>query len=522
MTYPAIVHESTSVTMNETAMNQAAINEETSPTIMGIETEYGITADAKFFEQHTGISGRRKLCTFLLSAHPSAKAAWNYDLESPLLDLRGFLAKEEYSDCSRYDRGERPPILDKMLPNGARFYIDMDHPEYSTPECTNARDLVCRDKAGELIVHAAAERVNQEQKIGLRVYKHNTDYKGQSFGCHEGYLMRRDVPLEKIVAAMIPFLATRQIFCGAGKVGSEIPGESALYQLSQRADFISSEIGVQTTQNRPIFNTRDEPHANEEKFRRIHIILGDANMSEWSSYLKVGTTNLVIKMTEAGYMNSKIELESPVAAVRKISRDYHCKEKVPTNKGNLSAVEVQMMYLEAALRYASQTALSNQDQHLISCWQETLEALSQDPLQLSRKIDWVIKHQLLSSLEKRHKWKKDSWEVRSADMQYHYLDPNKGLYHCLLREGKIDRLLDDNTIKLAVTTPPDDTRAYFRGRMIQQFGNDIVGINWESLHFSDGKKIMFNPTSLTKKDTEHIFANATTATEVLESLNAVS
>ncbi|MBI4739499.1 proteasome accessory factor PafA2 family protein [Candidatus Woesearchaeota archaeon] len=499
----------------------ATISAQTSPTIMGIETEYGITADPSFFEKHGEFYGQRELCTLLLSAHPSAKAKWSYELERPLYDLRGFIAKPENPDCSRYDREERPPIYDKMLPNGARFYIDMDHPEYSTPECTNARDLVVRDKAGEMIVNTAAERVNQELGIGVRIYKHNSDFKGRSFGCHEGYLMRRNVPLEKIITAMIPFLVTRQIYCGAGKFGSELTGENDVYQLSQRADFISSEIGVQTTANRPIFNTRDEPHADEEKFRRIHVILGDANMSEWSSYLKVGTTNLVIKMIEAGFLDNAPQLESPVAAMRKIARDPGCKETVPANKGNLRAVDIQMMYLEAAMRFASQVPPSPEDQHVISTWQETLAALAEDPLQLCRKIDWVIKHRLLSTLQRRHKWKHDSWSIRGADMQYHRVDPDKGLYHYLCREGKIDRLVADDAITQAVTSPPEDTRAYFRGRMIERFGKDIVGINWESLRFSSqvgGGAILFNPMSLTKKDTERILSTANSVQEVIAAL----
>jgi proteasome accessory factor A len=493
-----------------------------SPSIMGIETEYGITADASFFTSRSPSQGRVELCKRVLEAHPSAEANWNYELETPLLDMRGFTASFDDSDKTGYDHGGRAPAHDKMLANGARFYIDMDHPEYSTPECASALDLVARDKAGEFIVGRAADKVNRTEGIGVKIYKHNTDFKGRSFGCHEGYLARRDIPLERIISAMVPFLVTRQVFCGSGKVGGESSGRyggsDVDYQISQRADFISSVVGVQTTRDRPVFNTRDEPHADGSVYRRIHVILGDANMSEWSTYLKCGTTNLVIKAIEAGFLEDPVSIDEPVSALRLISRDLGCKGVFPTSEGNISAIDLQELYVAAVLRLGERGLLGAADNDVISRWQEVLSALRSDPMQLGERLDWVIKYQLLDSLKLKRGWADRSWEMKGADMQYHRVDGKKGLYSFLCDEGRVERLVDDASVVRAVRYPPKDTRAYFRGNVIRYFPDEISCINWESIGFVGGDSIHFNPDSLTEDRTGSLFESSESISELLEAV----
>ena len=284
--------------------------------VMGIETEYGITVrnQADFNPILSSL-----LLINSYETYRTARIRWDYEAESPLRDARGF----EYAEEKELPSKEESRLINLILPNGARFYVDHAHPEYSTPECTNPRDLVIWDRAGERILDLARRRAEAasppEQRI--LIYKNNSDSKGNSYGTHENYLIDRRCPFTRIVQYMMPFLVTRQVFTGAGKVGSENNLEYTEYQISQRADFLETEVGLETMHSRPIINTRDEPHADPEKYRRLHVIVGDANMSEVANYLKVGTTSIVLSMIEDDFLDRDLTLDNPVQAYRQVSRD---------------------------------------------------------------------------------------------------------------------------------------------------------------------------------------------------------
>jgi proteasome accessory factor A len=377
---------------------------------------------------------------------------------------------------------------DLVLPNGARFYNDHTHPEYSTPECRTLRDLLAQDRAGERIVLCAAQRRNRV--LGgahLRLYKNNTDFHGHSYGCHDNYLVPRSVPFPALVAGLIPFLVSRQVIAGAGKVGTEaqesgyVPGK---YQLSQRADFMETELSVDTMHNRPILNTRDEPHADRGKYRRLHLIIGDANMCEYATALKVGTTRLVLDLIVRGAAPD-IELEQPVVAVKQLSRDPNLKTVVRLKNGyRLSALDIQERYCEAARRELAGS--DEESDWLLTEWGETLRLLLQDRSPLVGKLDWVTKQWLLETFmsEERIGWE-DPW-LASLDLEYHNVDPEQGLYLGLEANGKAWRMTTDDVIEQAVRNGPGDTRGGLRGVCVQRFSDQIKSMQWERIQFTGG------------------------------------
>src|SRR2546430_3067578 len=318
------------------------------PKVIGIETEYGISGPG-LADFNPVLSSSMLINSY---AGTLRKIRWDYEQESPLRDARGFEPVQERQPVEE-DLG----LANVILPNGARYYVDHAHPEYSTPECASPRDLVIHDKAGERILERSLEAVRALLPPGQRlaIYKNNTDGKGNSYGCHENYLVDRRTPFSRIVRDLTPFLVTRQIFTGAGKVGAEgsrAEGRGLSYQLSQRTDFFEAEVGLETTLKRPIINTRDEPHADPEKYRRLHVIIGDANMSEVATFLKVGSTALVLKMVEDRFLDGDLALETPVAELRAISHDPACRHLVTLRDGRkMTAVQLQMEYLDRARKY---------------------------------------------------------------------------------------------------------------------------------------------------------------------------
>src|SRR6058998_2526720 len=326
--------------------------------VFGLETEYGITLSGADIVDVVAES----IELVRRYTEHGALMKWDYDLEDPHLDARGFRARELLQDTDEsayYEIDKRRPLSfeeiksDLVLSNGARFYNDHAHPEYSTPECTTLRQIVAQEKAGERILAECARRRNQKLPPNreVRLYKNNTDFVGHSYGCHDNYLVRRNVAWDRIVAGILPFLITRQIFAGAGKLGVEAEsasGEPGIYQISQRADFFSVLVSIDTMNRRPLVNTRDEPHADASKYRRFHVIIGDANMSEWATAMKIGTTALVIELIERG-LAPRVELARPIEATKAISRDQDHKWNVETADGRtISAVDVQRLYLAAA------------------------------------------------------------------------------------------------------------------------------------------------------------------------------
>ncbi len=452
------------------------------PKVFGIETEYGITA--------TGSPDFNPVLasSILISTYAGSlrRIRWDYEQESPLRDARGFepVAAREGSD-------EDLGLANVILPNGSRYYVDHAHPEYSTPECITPRDLVVHDKAGERVLERSLAEVARELPSGprLSIYKNNSDGKGNSYGTHENYLVDRATPFGDIVRDLTPFFVSRQVFCGAGKVGTEAPWDErgrTAYQLTQRADFFETEVGLETTLKRPIINTRDEPHADPERYRRLHVIIGDANMCEVATFLKIGTTAIVLKMIEDRFLPD-LSIQNPVAALHDVSRDITCTVTVPLADGrNLSAVQLQWEYFEHAKKYVEREDDTPENQDVLARWEAILAALETEPLSLHRELDWVAKYRLLAAYRERDGLEWTDPKLQAIDLQYHDVRRERGLYHRLDSGGKVERLTTDEEVDIAVMEPPVDTRAYFRGRCISRYPDAIAAASWDSLIVDTG------------------------------------
>jgi Pup amidohydrolase len=430
-----------------------------------------------------------------------------------------------------YDIPDQPDPLsiNKVLPNGARYYLDHAHPEYSTPECANVRDLVCYEKAGDRILEQSRITAVQALMNGRQIllYKNNSDHKGNSYGYHENYLLNRNTPFRLIVEQFTPFIISRQIFCGAGKVGCENGSEPAVYQLSQRADFFETEVGLDTMVKRPLINTRDEPHASREKYRRLHVIIGDANMSEYALYLKLGATALVLGMIEDEFLPRTFTLREPVAALKAVSRDLTCRQPVELDDGStMSPIALQWEFWAAATRYCATRSVEPWSLDILQKWEYVLRHLEQDPLSLARELDWVIKWRLLTSYMEHYGDHWDSARVTLLDLQYHDIRREKGLYYVLERNGKVERIVTDQEIDLAVDQPPSDTRAYIRGMCLKKFRQQVCSVNWDSLAFNlpdgDIKRIALeDPFQGTKAQVAEALESSTSAGEFVAILSAL-
>ena len=361
-----------------------------------------------------------------------------------------------------------------FLENGARLYLDVgSHPEYATPECDSVLDLVAHDKAGERVLEAllgAAELRLHEEGISGDVYlfKNNTDSAGNSYGCHENYLVARQGEFARMAEVLIPFFVTRQVFAGAGKVLHGPRG--AQYCLSQRAEHIWEGVSSATTRSRPIINTRDEPHADAERYRRLHVIVGDSNMSEFTTYLKVGVTDIVLRMVEENTVMRDLTLENPIRAIREISHDITCRKKVRLANGReMSALDIQEQYLERALRFVDHRGITGDAQVLLSEWEGALKALRAGELDgLRSKIDWVSKYFLIRAYREKHGYPLSHPKVALMDLAYHDVNRQRGLYYLLERKGKMERTVTERTVQRAMHDPPQTTRAKLRGEFIRQ------------------------------------------------------
>jgi Pup amidohydrolase len=455
--------------------------------VMGTEAEYGISVP--------GQPGANSMVTSsqIVNAYQAATAArarrarWDFEEENPLRDARGFDLAREQADSSQLT-DEDLGLANVILTNGARLYVDHAHPEYSAPECTNPMSVVIWDKAGERIMaEAAAKAATVPGASPIHLYKHNTDNKGASYGYHENYLMRRSTPFADIVRYLTPFFVSRQVVCGAGRVGIGADGRSSGFQISQRADFFEVEVGLETTLKRPIINTRDEPHADPEKYRRLHVILGDANMAEISTYLKVGTTALVLAMIEDKFLDVDLSLETPVADLRAISHDPTLRQLVTLRDGRrMTGIQLQTEYLERSRKYVEDKYGSDVDpgtRDVLDRWESVLIRLAEDPMQLVGELDWVAKLSLLEGYRSRDGLSWDHPRLQLVDLQYHDVRLDKGLYNRLAARGSIQRLTDEKTILWAVDNPPEDTRAYFRGRCLRQYADSVAAASWDSVIF---------------------------------------
>ena len=359
-----------------------------------------------------------------------------------------------------------------FLENGARLYLDVgSHPEFATPECDTIEDVVAHDKAGERIleglVRGAEERLEEEGIRGqIFVFKNNTDSAGNSYGCHENYLVSRHKDFHRTVDVLIPFLVTRQIFLGAGKL-TQTPRGTA-FSIAQRADHIWEGVSSATTRSRPIINTRDEPHADAERYRRLHVIAGDSNMSEYATYVKVGTMVALLQMIERDVVFRDLTLENPIRAIREVAHDVTCRRKIRLANGReLSALDIQWEYLDRAMRFARSPGFPPQVQTAIDRWEHLLTGLEKDPMILDREVDWVIKHRLLERYAERRSLPMSDPRMSMMDLSYHDVDRNRGLYYLMESRGLVDRVVTDEQVATAVRTPPQTTRARLRGAFIK-------------------------------------------------------
>jgi len=464
--------------------------------VFGLETEYGITLGGA--ETVDVVAESIELVRRY--TENGALMKWDYQLEDPHLDARGFRARELRQDTDEsayYEIDKRRPLSfeeiksDLVLSNGARFYNDHAHPEYSTPECTTLQQIVAQDKAGERILAECARRRNQKLPSGfeVRLYKNNTDFAGHSYGCHDNYLMRRDIAWDRIVAGMLPFLITRQIFAGAGKMGIEAESaqsEPGVYQISQRADFFSVVVSIDTMNRRPLINTRDEPHVDASRYRRFHVILGDSNMSEWATAMKIGTTALILDLIERGDA-PELEVAQTVDANKSISRDQTYDWIIELKDGRkISAIDVQRIYLRAASKLNN--GASEDRQWILREWENVLNDLERDVMSTRDRIDWTAKKFLLDASQEEEKlsWT-DPW-LQSIDLEYHNLDLDQGLYYELLRKGLMRRVTNEDEIKASIFNPPETTRAFFRGRAVARFNDGISSIQWDEIVFVNGAR----------------------------------
>jgi Pup amidohydrolase len=492
------------------------------PKVCGIETEYGILV------RGGGESNPITASSVLINAYVASLArrvAWDFEDESPGNDARGF-ARE----------GALPPdvethLVNAVLTNGARYYVDHAHPEYSSPECLNALEATLYDRAGEIILNdsmKAAER-SMPGAEHIVVYKNNSDGKGNSYGCHENYLMDRDVPFNRIVQHIMPFFVTRQIFAGAGKVGCEVPGERPIdFQLSQRADFFEEEVGLETTLKRPIVNTRDEPHGDARRYRRLHVIVGDANMSQLSTFLKLGTTSLVLTLIEDEQLSAlDFSLVNSVRELREVSYDMSLSRPLELKNGKqLTALQLQWEYYDRARKFAEDRGLDcvggDEIGHMIlQEWERVLTGLESEPMSLANELDWVGKYQLLNAYRERHGLDWNDARLKMMDLQYHDVRPEKSLFAKL----NMRSLVTDSEAQTAVREPPRDTRAYFRGKCLQKWGSSVAAANWDSLVFDLGKDPlrrvpMMDPLRGTAEIVDTLIERCETPAQLLEQLGA--
>jgi proteasome accessory factor A len=359
-----------------------------------------------------------------------------------------------------------------FLENGARLYLDVgSHPEYATPECDSLYDVVAHDKAGERVLEGllrSAEQRLEEEGIRGQIYlfKNNTDSAGNSYGCHENYLVGRQGDFQRIIDTLIPFFVTRQIYAGAGKLLQTARG--TVYCLAQRAEHIWEGISSATTRSRPIINTRDEPHADAERYRRLHVIAGDSNMSEWVTYVKVGATAALIQMLEDDVVFRDLTLENPIRAIREVSHDITCRRRVRLANGReLSALDVQWEYLERAMRYARTSGFPPEVERAVEMWEYALTGLEKDPMSLHRELDWVAKYRLIEQYRSRHDLAVSSPRLALLDLAYHDVTRERGLFYILQRKGLVERVVADESVAKAMTNPPATTRARLRGEFIK-------------------------------------------------------
>jgi proteasome accessory factor A len=489
--------------------------------VLGIETEYGI-AGGPDFDPITSSS----IIVNAYAQQGRTRINWDFEGETPDMDARGRV------DLTSFAPIVETHLANTVLTNGARLYVDHAHPEYSSPECRTPREATLYDVAGEEIMRRALEIANEtlDPSQAITLYKNNSDGKGNSYGTHENYLVQRDVEFAHLIRAMVPHFVSRQIIVGAGKVGAET--EPALeanppFQLSQRAEFFEEIVGLETTLKRPIINTRDEPHSDAERFRRLHVIIGDANMSQVATFVKLGSTALLLAaLEEYGPESFPAMPRSPVHAVRAFALDLTLKESVQCDDDqSRSAWDYQDELWGLAARYVERTGASpvgdpDEVRLILDQWREMLDGVRDNPDTVADRVDWVAKLRVVNGFKERHGLGERDAKLRAIDLQYHDLRAS----HSLSQRVGLRKLSDDATVREAVHNPPPSTRAYFRGQCVARYPDEIVAANWDSVVFDVGegplqRVPMLDPLRGTRALTAELLETSATASELLAALD---
>lgn len=479
--------------------------------VTGLETEFGV------LEPSNPHANPIELSSILVDAYAEEGTAsgghgavrWDFDGEDPLNDARGFRIQRAAAHPSQLTDDPRflaPSAEDisvqtikrpddaillrarasnTVLPNGARLYVDHAHPEYASPETINPREAVLWDRAGEKVMVEAMNILNSRGR-NLAVYKNNVDGKGAAYGSHENYLVDRNLPFSEIIRYITPFFVTRPILCGSGRLGLGPASQEPGFQISQRADYVENDVGLETTFNRPIINTRDEPHALESKYRRFHVIGGDANQFDASILLKVGTTSLVLWMLEQDAVPLGLEsiiMDNPVQNTWLMSQDPSLQRKLELHEGpDMTALEIQQLYLDAVREVVEERGGPDWDTaEVLELWQRVLDLLKNDFWGAAPYVEWVAKYQLLDQMRMRGGGSWDSDKLRALDLQWHDLRPDKSIVAKLRNAGRIHTLFTDEEIAYAVSNPPESTRAYLRGRLVGKFADKVAAAGWSSI-----------------------------------------
>ncbi|MDO4928638.1 MAG: depupylase/deamidase Dop [Corynebacterium sp.] len=453
---------------------------------LGTETEYGIATPSNPALSPI-VTSTHAVVAYAIAENLATGVRWDYGLESPLRDIRGFDLRR-YTFAPQVDP-QAIGIANVMLRNGGRFYVDHAHPEYASPETTNARAALAFDLAGDAIMGQAVQHVAQftaenrsvleghDPCPELKIYRNNVDGKGASYGSHENYLYPRSLDFQDLVRGLTPWFVVRQVLCGAGRLGIGQRGEQPGFQISQRADYIETEISLETTLNRGIINTRDEPHADAEQFGRLHVIIGDANMAHTSGYLKLGLTSLIIAAINAGAYFEDLQLEQAVREVQAVSHDLTLSHLLKLRDGReLTALDIIEEYLHRISPYATQEV----DREVLQLAAHACQALRRGPQHAAHLLDWCAKWALIDSYIQRGV-SIDSPKLALIDLQYSDIDPARSLYHALVRKGRIQEILDPMEIARAGVEPPEDSRAYGRGRLLAQSQWPVLSANWDAV-----------------------------------------
>ncbi len=483
---------------------------------MGIENEYGITS-AKNTDPVT--LSNRIVLAYAKHKYPNINIRWDYDVENPLRDARGFDLSRSDADFSLLT-DEDQSIPNIVLPNGARFYVDHAHPEYSSPEVLTPTEVVKWDLAGERVMQLAVSLDSQiYPQDTIRIFKNNVDNKGASYGTHENYMTKRATDFKDLVNGLTSHFVTRQIYCGAGRIGINQDSSKKGFQISQRADYIEAHVGLETTLRRPIINTRDEPHCDSKINRRLHVIIGDANMSDFATILKFGSTSLILSMIENDFADfNEVEIERPVEVIKEVSQDLDL-EKIYslTNGKKISALDIQWWYLEKANQYVKSIGIDSESKLVLEFWEEALTGLANDKHKLSDRIDWIAKQNLITTYIDDKGLSIDDPIVEAIDIKYSEITAANGIAQILRGNNRLKRYLTNEQIEDAIDEPPASTRAWFRGKVLSKFPDSVSAASWDSVILDLEK----TEPLLRISTTDPLRGTKELAEEILESANNV-